>query len=210
MRDIIVIGGGRHAGVVIDMLQSTGRRVIGYTEHDPVGKAEIYGVPCIGDDESIEAGFSNDEFELCLGIGAVGVTKHRQRIFDVFTQRGYRFHTVLHPSCTISRQSLILDGVQVMAGGIVQSGVSLLENVLVNTRASIDHDCELGPHSVVSPGAVLCGGVKVGDNAFIGAGATIIQNVTIGSRACVGAGALVLSDVPDGAVVVGVPAKRIK
>lgn len=47
--------------------------------------------------------------------------------------------------------------------------------------------------------------VKVG--ASIGANATILPGLTIGARAMVGAGAVVTRDVPDGAIVMGNPAR---
>ncbi len=51
---------------------------------------------------------------------------------------------------------------------------------------------------------------KIGNDVFIGAGATILGAVTIGDGAAIGANSLVVSDVPQGAFVIGVPAKTIR
>ncbi|WP_375386220.1 acyltransferase [uncultured Microbacterium sp.] len=52
-------------------------------------------------------------------------------------------------------------------------------------------------------------GVSIGRGASIGARAVCIAPVTIGQWALVAAGAVVTKDVPDFAIVVGVPARRI-
>jgi serine O-acetyltransferase len=46
-----------------------------------------------------------------------------------------------------------------------------------------------------------------GDNVFIGAGARILGDITIGDGAVIGANAVVIDNVPDGATVVGIPAR---
>lgn len=50
----------------------------------------------------------------------------------------------------------------------------------------------------------------IGDNVFIGAGARILGGIRVGNHATIGANAVVIHDVPDGATVVGIPAKVIK
>ena len=48
---------------------------------------------------------------------------------------------------------------------------------------------------------------EIGDNVFIGAGARVLGGIRIGNGAVIGANAVVIGDVPDGATVVGIPAK---
>ena len=53
-------------------------------------------------------------------------------------------------------------------------------------------------------------GPTLREGAIVGANATLLPGVVIGKRALVGAGAVVTVNVPDGAVVVGNPARMIK
>lgn len=50
----------------------------------------------------------------------------------------------------------------------------------------------------------------IGDDVLVGARAIILPGIKIGSRAVIGAGAVVSRDVPDGAVVVGNPARVVR
>jgi serine O-acetyltransferase len=50
----------------------------------------------------------------------------------------------------------------------------------------------------------------LGDNVFIGAGAKVLGGIRVGNNVKIGANAVVVHDVPDGATVVGIPAKVIK
>lgn len=46
-------------------------------------------------------------------------------------------------------------------------------------------------------------------DTFAGMGAVAIDGISVGSNSVVGAGSVVIRDVPDGARVVGVPARSI-
>lgn len=54
------------------------------------------------------------------------------------------------------------------------------------------------------------GGPIIGKDVFIGAGACVLGEISVGDGASVGANAVVLEDVPAGAVVAGVPARRVR
>ncbi|MBP2313405.1 sugar O-acetyltransferase [Azospirillum soli] len=51
--------------------------------------------------------------------------------------------------------------------------------------------------------------VRIGRNVWIGGGAIILPGVTVGDDAVIGAGSVVTRDVPDGATVVGNPARVV-
>jgi acetyltransferase-like isoleucine patch superfamily enzyme len=55
-----------------------------------------------------------------------------------------------------------------------------------------------------------CTGPTVKKNARIGSNATILPGIVIGEDAVVGAGSVVTKDVPDGKLVLGVPARVIR
>lgn len=123
----------------------------------------------------------------CVVIG-IGDLKVRRALFDHY---GDAILGVHHPFAAHASDVQMGHGGQYMAGSIIQPGCKIGNNVLINTRASIDHDCIIGDHVHIAPGAILCGGVTVGEGAFIGAGAVITPGRTIGPNAFIKAGSVV-------------------
>jgi len=201
---VIVIGGGGHAKVLVSALLLRERTVLGFVDLN-LNLPPLNGAPHLGNDSAV-LGYPPDGVQLVNGVGSIGCTRNRQNVYDRFVQKRYSFATVVHPSAVVAPEVHIEDGVQVLAGAVVQAGCRLGANVVVNTGARVDHDCIIDSHAHVAPGVTICGEVHVGTGAHIGAGATVIQGIRIGEGSVVGAGALVIRDVPQGAKVVGVPA----
>ena len=85
----------------------------------------------------------------------------RERLYAAWRAKGYDFPALVHPSAWIAPGVILGDGVQVMAGVVIQPGCAIGENSIVNTRAGVDHDCSIGCDVHVAPGATLCGAVTV-------------------------------------------------
>jgi len=70
---------------------------------------------------------------------------------------------------------------------------------------TIGHGCVIG-HNVVLHGCTI------GDASLIGMGAIVLNGAKIGSNCLVGAGALITEgkEFPDGAVILGAPAKAVR
>lgn len=206
MTDLVVLGAGGHARVLVAALALRGMRPIGcVAPNAPDGKWPE-GVPHLGDDTMIEA-HAAEKIELVNGIGSVGTTRARRRIFEVYKAKGYRFAAVVHPAAHIADDVTLGEGVQAMAGAIVQTGAAIGDNVLINSGAVVDHDCRIGAHCHIATGAALSGNVTLGTGVHIGTGAAVIQGITIGDGTIVGAGAVVIRDAGAGETLVGVPAK---
>jgi sugar O-acyltransferase (sialic acid O-acetyltransferase NeuD family) len=190
------VGGGGHAKVVLETLSALGANVLGITDPGIAGQTKrVLDVEVLGDDKVI---FDHRPGEIVLanGVGFLPRSSLRQKIFETFRAKNYRFATLIHPAAYVAGHAELGDGVQIMAGAIVQPGSAVLANSIINTRASVDHDCKIGESVHIAPGATLCGNVEVGDQAFVGCGASVLQGVSIGREAIVGGGAVVLRDVP--------------
>ena len=93
---------------------------------------------------------------------------------------------------------------------MLSAGAIIRGNVIINTGASVDHDCLIDEGAHICPGVRLAGNVSVGRGTWVGIGSTVIQKVSIGQESVIGAASLVLKDIPSGVVAYGVPAKVIR
>jgi acetyltransferase-like isoleucine patch superfamily enzyme len=130
-----------------------------------------------------------------------------------------REDAVVGANCNIGR------GVYIGPGVRIGDNVKLQNYALVYEPAQLGDGVFIGPavvltndeypRSVTPEGRLKTGadwhavGVLVGEGASIGARAVCVAPVRIGRWALVAAGAVVTRDVPDFALVVGVPARRI-
>jgi serine O-acetyltransferase len=82
-------------------------------------------------------------------------------------------------------------------------------NVVIDGLVRIGRYCVIAPWATIGVNGSV-EGPTIGDFVFIGTGAKILGGIRIGDHVRVGANAVVLADVPDGATVVGVPARVVR
>ena len=201
----VVLGGGGHASILIDSLQSCGGiKLYGVLDvNSTLWGESLLGVPILGGDNLLPELIEDGVNCFVVGLGSTGDNAPRKSLFDLgSTAKLYPF-TVIHSSATYSRWSSIGPGVQLLSGSIVNAGVELGTNVIINSGV-------IGDHVHVATGARLASTVTVGEGAHIGVGATVKQSVSIGEYAIVGAGAVVVKDVFPHSVVAGVPARPMQ
>jgi len=161
------------------------------------------------DQDAILKKYSPKDIFLVNGLGSIAIPILRKKQFEQLKQAGYFFYSVVHPFAYHSKDVVIDEGAQILARSTVLTGTKIGCNTIINTSASVDHDCEIGNHVHIAPGVVLSGHVKIGDTCHIGVGANIIQGIQIGSNSLIAAGAVVISNLPKNSRVAGVPAKVI-
>ncbi len=208
MIEIVVLGGGGHARVVISILKKLGvYLILGYT--DVSDRGSISGVSFIGEDACLPGLLGEHPgCSAVIGVGNVRPDDARRRLYEKITAYGFIFPRVISPDAVVSDDVEVGEATVVMAGAVVNAGTVVGKGVILNTNCTVDHDCRIGDFVHVAPGATLSGGVKVGDSALIGAGATVIQYRTVSPFCTVGAGATVVEDLNEPGIYLGTPARR--
>lgn len=201
---IHLIGSGGHALVVLDSLMALGVAPELVTVHDQnpdrIGKVEG-GQIIEGLDASL---LSMQKVHVCIGDNFV-----RARVAAMLVDAGCILHSVVDPRAIVSPSAAIGAGSFIAPGAIVGAAATLARCTIVNHGAIVDHECALADFVHIAPGATLAGAVTVGHSTLVGAGANILPRVSVGARTIIGAGAVLIDDAADGAVYVGVPARKV-
>jgi len=143
---------------------------------------------------------------------------------------------IIDPGARIGDGTRIWHWVHVSAGAVIGEHCSLGQGVYVGNAVQIGNRVKIQNNVSVYDGVTLEDGVFCGPSmvftnvlnpraeivrkaeylptrvrrgATLGANCTIVCGVTIGEYAFVGAGAVIVADVPDYALMVGVPARRV-
>lgn len=196
---IRILGAGGHAKVAAEAWRSGGGTVTAFHDDDPARAGEDLLGAAVEGRIALATG-SADALHVAIGSNAA-----RRSIAAGIADD--RCPAVIHAAAVVSPTARIGAGTLVCAGAIVQAEARIGRHVIVNTAAVVEHDVVLGDFVHVAPGARLAGGVRVGAGTLVGIGAVVLPGIAIGAGATVGAGAVVIRDVPDGARVVGNPAR---
>ncbi len=139
--------------------------------------------------------------------------------------------TVVWHLAQIREDARLGTGCIIGRGAYIGPAVTIGDNVKVQNYALVYEPAELGDGVFIGPAAVLTNdmyprstdvagklkrpadwtaqGVRVLEGASLGARVVVLPGVVVGRWALVAAGAVVTTDVPDFALVVGVPGRRI-
>lgn len=137
--------------------------------------------------------------------------KPRHAVSCALEAAGLHPVTLTDPTATTKKTALIGPGGYLgQRCVLLNHDVELGRDCIINTAATLDHECQIDLAVHIMGAAAIAGRVRIGDYAVIGTNATILPDLTIGEGAYIGAGATITRDAAPFTVVIGAPAKPLK
>lgn len=202
---MIIAGAGGHALEVKEELDRLNPN-FSFEFFDDAGykiDSPLKSYPLLQDPASLPSKFDqNPSFAL-----GVGKPDFREKFITNFEANGGTYFPVHAETAQISSSAMGL--FDAMAFSYIGPNTKLGKGVLINTRANLHHEAEIGDFSEIGPGALILGQVKIGKKCRIGAGAVILPGVELGDEVIVGAGAVVTKNMESNQIIIGIPAVPI-
>lgn len=200
-KDIYLIGAGGHAKVILALLEAQGRKCLGiYDDNEQRHGTTLLDVPIIGAVREMP-----DRCDISA-VSAIGDNATRKRIAESF--RNIHWAMLRPPHSWVHGSVKIDEGSVVFAGVVIQPDTRIGKHTIINTSASVDHDCRIGDFCHIVPWCHLSGGVGDGDNTFVGVGVEISPGISIAAGITIGAGSAVVKHITTGGVYLDVSAVR--
>jgi UDP-perosamine 4-acetyltransferase len=202
---VVVIGAGGHAAVCIDLLLESGIDVVGAVSAAP--SARQLQVPVLGTDEQLPRLYAEGIRQAFV---AIGDNRGRRRVTAEVEALGFTLVNAVSPRAHVAESVRLGAGISVMAGTVVNAYTTLGNGVILNTGATVDHDCVLEPFVHIAPGCHLAGTVFAAEGVFVGIGSSVIPGCRLGRWSQLGAGSVVITDIGDEVLALGVPAREVR
>lgn len=205
-RQVIVVGAGGHARVLVSLLgQLPDVDIVGVLDRTPATMGEVIGC------SKVVATFNDLPTLYHRGVTwaalAVGDNGERGKLFACLKADGFSIITARHPSAVVEPDVTIGEGSVICCGAILCAGAVLGAGVIINSGAIVDHEGQIGDFAHIGPGSCVAGRATIGERTFIGTGSRVIDKIRIGANCVIGAGSVVINDIQDNAVAYGIPAK---
>jgi acetyltransferase-like isoleucine patch superfamily enzyme len=145
-QNIILIGAGGHALSCIDVIEQENK----YNIHglvglkDEVGK-KISGYDVIATQDEL-VNLSKDFRYAFIAIGQIKSVKLRIDLYESVLNTGFKIPSIISPQSFISRTVQIGEGTIIMNGVILNSGVRIGNNCIINSKALIEHGTQIADH----------------------------------------------------------------
>jgi sugar O-acyltransferase (sialic acid O-acetyltransferase NeuD family) len=199
---VIILGGGRGAVQVLDVLFRTPKqRAVGILDDNSelYGK-NIMGVKVLGNISAIEKLKEDNLFDTAI-ISFSNDIESRAKLFETLIKKGIKFTNVIDPTVVIHSNVSIGKGNVIMAHCRFGSCSIVGDNNFFSAYVNIEHHNVVGSHCTFGPGVMTSSRVTIGNKVKFGTGIFIEPGIKIGDNSVIASGTILIRDIPENSLV---------
>lgn len=198
-REVVIFGAGSLGAILYDCLAGDERWVCTGFHDDGKSGQSLYGLPILGTSpDQLRAGQS-----VLMAIGDPGV---RRAVVERLRPRELVWETFVDRRSMVGPNAKIGQGVIVLSLAVIASSATIDQFTWCGTGSQIGGGSTIGAFSSVLSGAFVTGAV-VGKECILGLRSLCATGTRLGNRVTVGPATVVHRPIPDGAFVIGNPAR---
>jgi sugar O-acyltransferase (sialic acid O-acetyltransferase NeuD family) len=204
--EIYIFGIGHNTAVTIELAELNGYDIKGLIHYNnQLTGHERWGFPVISDAENfLKKNLTDLNFALSMGDNLI-----RKKLYYGIKKQGGNIPLLIHPNSSVSRFSLLSEGVQIHANATIQPDVVIKENSIISFGVGVSHNVTIEEHCYIACHSLIGAYTSIQQSVLIGMGTTTVSGKvqSIGQNSTIGAGSLVLSAIAAEKIVYGRPAK---
>lgn len=211
MENILLIGAGQHANVVIyNALEQNKYNIVGIIDKykENIG-TNISGIPIVGADD-IEHSVLMDKFKTNKFFIGLGDMKIRKKLYDYYISNGWEAVNIIHPNAIVSKSAKLGKGILIECGCLITPNPVIGDNVVINTGSQVNHDNIIEDNVYIASGVILSGGVRIEEGTLLDDGVIITLGRNVGKNCIIGAGSVVTKNIDENMIAYGNPCKVIR
>ena len=197
---VIIVGAGTTARSTADILSKDPNfqiyGFVGNKEEDKKlkGKNIYNNIPFLGSHEIIDKLIDDEVRGFVI---AIGDNYLREKLYYFALNKG------LSPINVISKNTIIMDSVNIGKGVIIKPGciisnnVKISDNVKLDTNVIVEVDCNVGENSSVGSGSILGGASTIGRSVELGTRVVIESYIKIGKNNKIKSGTVCFKNFKD-------------
>lgn len=194
---LILFGNSELAKVLSIYFEESGKTVDSYIVDESFKKKDVFnGKPLYTTDYFLE-NFSNENFELFICIGDLKINKVREKKYNFFKSKGFKFASLIHKNVTIGDNVKLGEHLLILEGNNIQHNAQIGDNSFLWSSNHIGHSSIIGKNVFISSNVTISGCTSIGDNSFVGVGSTFANDIEIGKFNYFGNGCNITTNTKD-------------
>lgn len=205
---VVVVGAGEQGEIAYEYLtHDSPHEVAGFAVESRYKDGDTFcGLPLVAFEE-VTAHFCPEDYRALVALSSTHLNQARARLFAAVKALKYECISYVSSRAFVWHNVEIGENTFVFEDNVLQHRVKLGDNVILWSGNHVGHQTTIEPDCFVASHAVISGFCHIGRGAYLGVNCSIANNLTLGEECVVGAGAVVVKDTQPRQVYVGNPAR---